>query len=323
MARLVVLFCWATGAVLQCAIGNLHVAEISLLRQSWSTWLQAGDVLLADRHYCSYVDLARLKAMGVFAVFRLHARRLADFRKGQRLGPDDRLVTWTRPVQWLASFGISPEQFRQLPETLQVRQIRITQVPRGFRSRTIVVVTTLLDPIAYPADEIRALFRDRWTAELNLGSLKIGLGMDVLRGETPDVVRKEMAHAPAGVQPDPAADVAGGPPARTGSASAEFRRHAASAAHDVATADVPGGAAGDAPGAAAGSTAEMDCVGRNWRIVRTGWSRVARNAGRRNTAYSTNPVVGTMSMGTRRPISFMPFVPVPCNLSPAVLPSKT
>ena len=193
VARLVVLFCWASGAILQCAIGNLHIAEISLLRQYWHAWLTAGDLLLADRHYCSYGDLVRLNAMGVWAVFRLHARRLVDFRHGKRLGRDDQLLIWTRPAQWFASFGISRQQFQRLPETLLVRQIRITEVPRGFRSRTIVVVTTLLDPIRYPADEIRALFRDRWTAELNLRSLKIGLGMDLLRGESPDVVRKEIA----------------------------------------------------------------------------------------------------------------------------------
>ena len=57
----------------------------------------------------------------------------------------------------------------------------------------IVVVTTLLDPIEDPADEIRALYRDRWTVELNLRSLKTHLGMDVLRGQSPDVIRKEIA----------------------------------------------------------------------------------------------------------------------------------
>jgi len=65
--------------------------------------------------------------------------------------------------------------------------------PKGFRSRTVVVVTTLLDPIATPADAIRALYRDRWTAELRLRDLKTSLGMEVLRGQSLDVVRKEIA----------------------------------------------------------------------------------------------------------------------------------
>jgi hypothetical protein len=192
-ARLVVMFCWATGAVTHMALGNLHTAELTLFRKNRKQWLQPGDVVLADRHYCSYVDIAQLQRQGVFCLWRLHQRRKADFRRGRRLGHDDQLVTWSRPEQWFASFGLSRKQFAQLPETLTLRLIRITQVPKGFRSRTILVVTTLLDPVAYPADEVRVLFRDRWTAELNLRSLKTHLGMDILRGESPDVVRKEIA----------------------------------------------------------------------------------------------------------------------------------
>jgi Transposase DDE domain len=193
IARLVVLFCWATGAVAQVALGNLHIAEVTLFRKNWDEWLAPGDVVVADRHYCSYGDIVRLRQRGVFCLFRLHHRREADFRKGRRLGRHDRLVTWSRPKRWFPSFGISREEFEQLPETLAVRQIRITHVPKGFRSQTIVVVTTLLDAKAYPADEIRALFRDRWTAELNLRSLKTHLGMEILHGQSPDVVRKEIA----------------------------------------------------------------------------------------------------------------------------------
>lgn len=148
---------------------------------------------MADRAYAAYVDIARLLEKGVFCVFRLHQRRKADFRKGKRLGPNDRLVTWPRPKRWIESFGVSREAFEQLPETLTVRLVRISDAPRGFRTRTVTVVTTLLDPIETPADAIRTLYRDRWTAELNLRSLKISLDMDVPRGQSPDVVCKEIA----------------------------------------------------------------------------------------------------------------------------------
>ena len=192
VAQVVVLFCWTTGAVVDLVIDTIRPNELSLFRRMWHNF-KAGDVVLADRMYGSYVDLCRLKLRGVFGVFRLHQRRRADFRQGRRLGPDDRLVTWSRPKRWLPSFGISKEQFELLPETLPVRLVRITNAPKGFRSRTIVVVTTLLDPIEVPADQIRQLYRDRWTAELNLRSLKTSLGMEILRGQSPDVVRKEIA----------------------------------------------------------------------------------------------------------------------------------
>ena len=58
-----------------------------------------------------------------------------------------------------------------------------------------VVVTTLTDVTAYPSNDLAELYRRRWQAELNLRSLKTTLQMDILRGRSPDVVRKEVwAH---------------------------------------------------------------------------------------------------------------------------------
>lgn len=192
VAQLVVLFCWATGTILDVAIDTIRPHELTLFRRLWDHF-RAGDVVLADRAYAAYVDMARLLQRGVFCVFRLHQRRKADFRTGKRLGIGDQLVTWNRPQYWLASFGVSRETFEQLPQTLSVRLVRIAHAPKGFRSRTIVVATTLVDPGEVSADEIRALYRDRWTAELNLRSLKTHLAMDVLRGQSADMVRKEIA----------------------------------------------------------------------------------------------------------------------------------
>ena len=191
VAQFVALFCWTTGAIIDVAISSIIPHELTLFRTLWDHF-KAGDVVLGDRAYSAYVDMALLLQRKVFCVFRLHQCRRHDFRQGKRLGPDDRLVTWPRPKQWLASFGISREEFLKLRETMTVRLVRIKQTPRGFRSRTIVVVTTLLDPVRTPADEIRALYRDRWTAELNFRSLKDALGMDVLRGKSVDVVSKEI-----------------------------------------------------------------------------------------------------------------------------------
>lgn len=190
IARLETLFCWATGGIVDMVIGSLHTAELPLFRKLWHHF-KPGDVILCDRAYCAYVDMARLLQRGVFCVFRLHHRRAADFRKGKALGKHDRLVTWERP-KWLKSMGISKEELAALPETLTVRMVRIANTPRGFRSRTITVVTTLSDPIETPANHIRALYRDRWRAELHLRSIKVQLGMDVLRGKSVDVVTKEI-----------------------------------------------------------------------------------------------------------------------------------
>lgn len=190
MAQFVALFCWTTGAIHDLAIDSLRPHELTLFRTLWHHFA-AGDVVLADRAYCAYADMARLLERGVFCVFRLHQARSHDLRGGRRLGPDDRRVTWTRP-RWTESFGVTREEFDALPETMDVRLVRITHAPRGFRSRTIVVATTLTDPVETPADQIRSLYRDRWTAELNFRSLKGPLGMDILRGCSVDVVVKEI-----------------------------------------------------------------------------------------------------------------------------------
>ena len=192
VVKFVALFCWTAGTVIDLAVGNCRAHDLPLFRQLWHHF-RAGDVVLADRAYCSYVDLARLSRRGVDCVFRLHQRRPDDFRKGRPLGDQDRLVTWKRPRQWLASMGIGRATLEGLPEKMTVRLVRITNVPPGFRARKLTVATTLTDPREVPADAIRALYRDRWTAELNLRSLKTHLGMDILRGQSLDVVSKEIA----------------------------------------------------------------------------------------------------------------------------------
>ena len=87
---------------------------------------------------------------------------------------------------------MSAEAARDAPEALVVREIRVRVPHRGFRTRELVVVTTLLDPAAYPAPDVGQLYRARWHVELDLRSLKVTLGMGVLRCKSPGMVRKEV-----------------------------------------------------------------------------------------------------------------------------------
>ena len=88
---------------------------------------------------------------------------------------------------------IGRREWKALPQTLAVRLIRFAVDIPGFRCKTVVVATTLLDPIAYPVQKIAALYRDRWLIELRFRDIKTTMGMDVLRGKTADIVRKEIA----------------------------------------------------------------------------------------------------------------------------------
>lgn len=191
VARMVAMFCWASGAVLGVAIGPYRSNELSLWRQLWGQ-LRAGDVVLGDRFYGAYADLAQLRVMHCDGVFRLRGARgrTMSFRRGKRLGPNDRLVVWPRSKPCPRT--LTAEAYAALPDTLTVRVLRFHVAIQGFRSRTILVVTTLLDPKRYPLSQIAALYRDRWTVELRIREVKTTLRMDVLRGRSPDIVRKEI-----------------------------------------------------------------------------------------------------------------------------------
>jgi hypothetical protein len=190
IARIVVVFSLAVGTVLDVAIGRYQgkqTGENSLFRTLHDV-LREGDVVLADRHFSGWFDMALLQQRGVDSVVRKHQLRATDFRTGQRLGPNDHLVCWGKPARpvWM-----SKEPYASLPDALTMREVRVIVRQKGFRTKELVVVTTLLDPAEYPAAEIAVLYRRRWQAELNLRSLKIVLQMDHLRCQTPHRVRNE------------------------------------------------------------------------------------------------------------------------------------
>lgn len=190
IARIVVVFSLAVGTVLEAAIGKYEgkqTGENSLFR-TLHEMLQEDDVVLADRYFSGWFDIALVRQRGAHFVVRKHQLRPTDFRTGRRLGRDDHLVCWSKPPRpvWM-----SREQYDSLPDSLTLREIRVRVRQKGFRTKELVVVTTLLDPEKYPADEIANLYRRRWQAELNLRSLKIVLQMDHLRCKTPHRVRNE------------------------------------------------------------------------------------------------------------------------------------
>jgi hypothetical protein len=176
------LFSLASGALLESASGSLREHETTLFRRLWEK-LRGGDVLLADRGFCSYVNLAALAARGVDSLMRLHAMRPVDFRRGQRLGHDDRLAVCKKPS--LRPEGWSEAEFDALPETLSVRLIRLQVAAKGFRTKTVVLATSLTDPLAHPADALRALYAERWRVEGHFFQIKELLALDVLRCKSP------------------------------------------------------------------------------------------------------------------------------------------
>jgi DDE family transposase len=219
--KLLALFDAFTGMVVELLAFPLYTHD---LRGAWRLHplLAAGDLLVGDRGFCSYGHLALLHLRGVLACFHMHQRTHVDFRphrphnagrkgkggrgrKGRRgvsaglptsrfvrrLGRWDQLVEWNRPAtrpKWMTA-----AQLESLPPTLLVREVRYVLKQKGMRARRVTVATTLLDPIAYPRDEVAALYGRRWRAETHLAELKTTLGMRKLKSRTRDGVKKELA----------------------------------------------------------------------------------------------------------------------------------
>ena len=151
--------------------------------------LRPGDIVLADRYMCAWHEIFLLKQRGIDTVTRLHHCRIVDFRRGKRLGKGDHIVEWRRPGRIRS---IDWQTLKLLPEQLTIRETHVRIQQPGFRCRSMIVVTTLLDAEEVTASDLAGLYRARWNAELDLRSLKQTMQMDILRCKTPELVRKEI-----------------------------------------------------------------------------------------------------------------------------------
>ena len=210
VAKIMALFHAGTGLLFEIAAAPYRTHEMSRLREIHPV-LKTGDVLVGDRGFCSFAHIAMLFQGGFHGVFRVHQRQIVDFTPGRRhfrqedpratkglprsrwvrrLGVLDQVVEWIKPEQrpdWM-----NAEDYEALPETLSIRELRYEVGGQGFRTRTITLVTTLVDADLYPLDELAKLYGMRWRVELYLRHLKTTMKMDVLKCMSVDGVLKEL-----------------------------------------------------------------------------------------------------------------------------------
>ena len=187
---LVGIFCMLTGALVQAAHGDRHTHESKLFQNLWGA-LNKGDLLVADRGFCSFGTFAALLARGVDSLMRLPEKKI---RKAigallPKANNFDVVVTWKRPAQRTPSQ--TPAEFALLPESLTVRVVRYTIAQRGFRTQCVTIMTTLLDA-SIPASDLALLYFRRWGIELHFREIKIHLNMDVLRCLSPHMIEREL-----------------------------------------------------------------------------------------------------------------------------------
>jgi Transposase DDE domain len=210
VAKILALFHAGTGVLLKVMVTPLRSHEMASVNGIHPA-LEPGDVLVGDRGFCSFAHLAILMRDGVYAVFRVHQRQIVGFtpnrphaRPGAKraakglprsrwlrsLGVLDQVVEWFKPEErpeWMTA-----EQYAELPETLTVRELRYDVGRPGFRTRTVTLVTTLLNAEAYPLEALAELYWARWRVELNLRHLKTTMKLDVLKCKTVAGVLKEL-----------------------------------------------------------------------------------------------------------------------------------
>lgn len=211
VASILVLMHAGTGLLMDLIVRPLRVHEMSGIVRLQKR-LQPQDVIVADRGFCSYAHLCLLLQAKMHAVLRLHQRIIASFtpgrlcraqlpkhqRKGQpysryvrRLGQNDQIVTYFKRSSSKPNW-MNQAQFDALPDQIEVRELCYRIKRKGFRTRKVILVTTFTDPNKYPKEELAELYGERWQMEVDLRSLKITLGMDVLHCKTVDGVMKEL-----------------------------------------------------------------------------------------------------------------------------------
>jgi hypothetical protein len=210
VATLLAMFHAGTGLILDAIAAPLRAHEMARVDGVHPT-LKPNDVLVGDRGFCSFAHLALLLGRGVHAVLRMHQKQIVDFTPNRPYThPSDKKPVAGRPrSRWLRSLGIldqvvewfkpnerpewmSREKYEALPESIVVRELRYTIACPGFRTRSVTLVTTLLDAELYPVAALAALYRTRWRVEQNLKHMKQTMKMDVLKCYKVDGVLKEL-----------------------------------------------------------------------------------------------------------------------------------
>jgi hypothetical protein len=191
VARLVALLSLASGAVVDLAIGphvGKNTGETALFRQLWRS-LFPGDVVVGDRYFASFWDLALLALGGVDSVYRQHQLRLSERLRVKQLGPNDWLLRLSKPAcpPWM-----DQASYERIPSDLLVREISFRVRVPGWRVRELTIVTTCCDPQQCTAEQLARVYHARWQAEVDLRTIKVTMQMDVLRCKKPAMVRKEI-----------------------------------------------------------------------------------------------------------------------------------
>lgn len=169
-------------------MGGVDTGEITLAKEVLTS-LVTGMLCLADRNFFGFELWNQARATGADLLWRI--------KKNLRLPCEKRLPDGS----YLSRIYASPKEQRHGQNGVVVRVIeyRLEGIPGT--EPIYRLLTTILDHEAAPADELAALYHERWEIETALDELKTHLrgSRIALRSKTPDLVQQEfyglmMAH---------------------------------------------------------------------------------------------------------------------------------
>ena len=169
-------------------MGDYATGEITLTKSTLKR-LQPGMLCLADRNFLGYELWKQAQATGADLLWR--------GKKHLRLEREKELPDGS----YLSRIYPSERDWRKKTNGIRVRVIEYTLEGVPDAEPLYRLVTTILDHAAAPAEELAALYHERWEIETALDELKTHLrgAQIVLRSKTPDLVKQEfygfmMAH---------------------------------------------------------------------------------------------------------------------------------
>jgi hypothetical protein len=185
ICRVVGITCLSSGALLNAAVGRFNGKggdEQTLLRSIEKT-LDKGDILLGDAFFPTFFFIASMQRQGVDILMeQMGARkRSSDFRRGARLGQRDHLIVIDKPKmkpQWM-----SEEHYQKAPKFIMVRE---------FKAGGKIMVTTMTCAKTASKESLKALYKQRWSVQLDIRNIKETMGMNVLSCRTPEMALKEI-----------------------------------------------------------------------------------------------------------------------------------
>ncbi len=160
LVRVATLMALRSHLMASVEFGPYADSEIVLASALWEE-VPDDSLLMVDRGFLSAGILVPLQRDGKNRHWLTRAKSTTRWRVIEKLGKGDDLV----------ELDVSPqarEHDPSLPKTFTARAVKYEK--KGFRPET--VLTSLTDPVAFPASEVVALYHERWELELGYDEIK-------------------------------------------------------------------------------------------------------------------------------------------------------